>query len=79
LSKAGTPAIDVPFHAGAIRYLKEKGIWTEEHQAWNSQRTERLNALRNAWPEALAKAEGKSDEEFATIWEKHRLETLSSL
>ena len=79
LSKAGTPAIDVPFHAGAIRYLKEKGIWTEEHQAWNSQRTERLNALRNAWPEALAKAEGKSDEEFAIIWEKHRLETLSSL
>ncbi|MBQ0761520.1 TAXI family TRAP transporter solute-binding subunit [Marinobacter psychrophilus] len=79
LSEAGTPAIDVPFHAGAIRYLKEKGIWTEEHQAWNDRRAERLNALRDAWPKALAEAEGKSDEEFATIWEKHRLETLSSL
>jgi TRAP transporter TAXI family solute receptor len=79
LSEAGTPAIDVPFHVGAIRYLEEKGIWTEEHQAWNDQRTERLSALRDAWPKALAEAEGQSDEAFAAIWEKHRLETLSSL
>lgn len=79
LNEAGTPAIDVPFHAGAIRYLEEKGIWTEEHQAWNDQRTARLNALLAAWPEALAAAEGKSDEEFAAIWEKHRTQALESV
>jgi TRAP transporter TAXI family solute receptor len=79
LEDAGTPAIDVPFHDGAIRYLKEKGIWTEEHQAWNDERTERLNALLEAWPKAIAEGEGKSDEEFAAIWEKIRLETLNSL
>jgi TRAP transporter TAXI family solute receptor len=79
LEEAGTPAIDVPFHDGAIRYLKEKGIWTEEHQAWNDQRTERLNALMDAWPEALAEAEGKSDEEFAEIWEAHRTRALESV
>jgi TRAP transporter TAXI family solute receptor len=79
IEEAGTPAIDVPFHKGAIRYLKEKGIWTEEHQAWNDERTERLNALLEAWPKAVAEGEGKSDEEFAEIWEKHRQEALSSL
>ncbi len=79
LENAGTPAIDVPFHDGAIRYLKEKGIWTEEHQAWNDERTERLNALLEAWPKAIAEGEGKSDEEFAAIWEKIRMETLNSL
>lgn len=79
LKEAGTPAIDVPFHAGAIRYLEEKGIWTEEHQAWNDARTERLNALLEAWPKAVEEGEGKSDDEFAEIWEKHRTEALSSL
>lgn len=79
LEQAGTPAIDVPFHDGAIRYLKEKGIWTGEHQAWNDQRTKRLNALLAAWPEALAEAEGKSDEEFAQIWENHRQQALQSV
>lgn len=79
LDKAGVPAIDVPFHEGAIRYLKEKGIWTEEHQAWNDARTARLNALLDAWPKAVAEAEGKSDEEFAKIWEMHRQKALGSL
>ncbi|MFL1406817.1 TAXI family TRAP transporter solute-binding subunit [Marinobacter sp. M1N3S26] len=79
LEEAGTPAIDVPFHPGAIRYLEEKGIWTEEHQAWNDQRLARLNALREAWKEATAEGEGKSDEEFAEIWEAHRTQALESL
>ncbi|MEP5175328.1 TAXI family TRAP transporter solute-binding subunit, partial [Marinobacter alexandrii] len=79
LSEAGTPAIDVPFHPGAIQYLQEKGIWTEEHQAWNDARTERLNALMAAWSDATAATEGKSDEVFAEIWEQHRQKALSSL
>ncbi len=79
LSEAGTPAIDVPFHPGAIQYLQEKGIWTEEHQAWNDARTARLNALMAAWSDATAAAEGKSDEAFAEIWEQHRQKALSSL
>jgi TRAP transporter TAXI family solute receptor len=79
LSEAGTPAIDAPFHPGAIRYLKEKGIWTAEHQKWNDQRLARLNALRSAWTKALAEGKGKSDEEFAKIWDQHREKALSSL
>ncbi|MFC6671566.1 TAXI family TRAP transporter solute-binding subunit [Marinobacterium aestuariivivens] len=78
LDGAGTPPIDVPFHEGAIRYLKEKGIWTEAHQAWNDARLARLEALRNAWSRALAEADGKSDEAFAAIWERYRAEAVAS-
>lgn len=76
---SGVPSIDVPFHEGAIRYLKEKGIWTAEHQAWNEARTARLNALLEAWPRAVAEGDGKSDEAFAEIWESHRQQALESL
>ena len=79
INLSGVPSIDVPFHEGAIRYLKEKGIWTEEHQAWNDARTARLNALLDAWPKAVAEGEGKSDEQFAEIWENHRQKALESL
>jgi uncharacterized protein len=79
LSDAGTPPIDAPFHEGAIRYLKEKGIWTEEHEAWNQKRLERLNAILAAWDEAMAEGEGMSDEEFATLWEEKRQAALASL
>ena len=79
LDVAGTPAIDAPFHDGAIRYLKEKGIWTAEHQQWNDTRLARLNALRAEWPKAVAEGEGKSDEAFEKLWEQHRAQALASL
>jgi len=79
LDVSGTPAIDAPFHNGAIRYLKEKGIWKAEHQKWNDQRLARLNALRGEWTNALAAGKGKSDEEFAQIWEQHREKALKTL
>jgi hypothetical protein len=79
LSEAGTPPIDAPFHEGAIRYLKEKGIWTAEYQAWNDARVKRLNALRAAWQKAQAEGKGKSDPEFAAIWEKLRNQAIDSL
>ena len=79
LKESGVPAADVPFHKGAIRYLKEKGIWTDEAQAWNDKRTRRLNVLLEAWPKAVKAGEGKSDEEFAKIWEQYRTKALGTL
>jgi TRAP transporter TAXI family solute receptor len=79
LENAGTPAIDAPFHPGAIRYLKERGIWTAEHQQWNDQRLARLNALRDEWTQSLAAGKDKSDAEFAQIWEQGRQKALASL
>ena len=79
LDISGVPAIDAPFHDGAIRYLKEKGIWTDEHQKWNDARLARLEALRAAWPKAIKEGEGKSDEAFAKIWDQQREAALKTL
>lgn len=79
LDTAATPPIDAPFHEGAIRYLEEKGLWTEEFQAWQEQRLARLHALEAAWEEAVAEGEGTDDDEFAEIWERHRTRALESL
>jgi len=79
MDETGVPPTDAPFHDGAIKYLKEVGIWTDEHQQWNDTRLARLNALRDAWADAVAEAEGKSDEAFAEIWEAHRQKALGSL
>ncbi|MFS4437768.1 TAXI family TRAP transporter solute-binding subunit [Paracoccaceae bacterium GXU_MW_L88] len=79
LEMSGKPAIDVPFHEGAVRYLKEKGIWTEEDDAWNAKRTERMDALVAAWETFKPENEGLSEEEFAEAWMAHRAEVVSGL
>lgn len=79
LEKSGKPAIDVPFHEGAIRYLKEKGIWTAEDDAWNEKRIARMDALLAAWDAFKPANEGLSDEEFATAWMARRAEVVAEL
>jgi TRAP transporter TAXI family solute receptor len=81
LKQAGRPPMDVPFHNGAIRYLKEKGIWTEEDQQWQDARLKRLEILKSAWQETLnaAKKENISDDQFAEFWEKRRQQALAKL
>ncbi|MEC5383734.1 TAXI family TRAP transporter solute-binding subunit [Aurantimonas sp. C2-6-R+9] len=79
LEMAGTPPIGTPFHEGAIRYLKEIGVWTDEHQAWNDARVARLDALLSAWERAIAEGKDVSDEEFTKLWEQHRQQALANL
>ncbi len=57
---AGVPPADAPFHKGAIKYLKEKGIWTDEYQAWNDKLVERLKKVQALWKEFLPKAQAKN-------------------
>ncbi|NHF74629.1 TAXI family TRAP transporter solute-binding subunit [Paracoccus xiamenensis] len=79
LEQSGKPAIDVPFHDGAIRYLKEKGIWTAEDDAWNQKRVEREAALIAAWEEFTAANSGLAGEEFTNAWMARRAEVLAGL
>ena len=79
LEQSGKPAIDVPFHEGAIRYLKEKGIWTAEDDAWNAKRTARMDALLAAWAEFKPANEGLSEEAFSEAWMAHRAEVVAAL
>lgn len=79
LNQSGLPPADVPFHEGAVRYLKEKGIWTEEAEAWNQKRTERLDAMLAAWEEFKPANEGLSAEEFAAKWKDKQREVIEAL
>lgn len=79
LEMSGKPAIDVPFHEGAIRYLKEKGIWNGEDDAWNQKRTERMEALVAAWATFKTENESLSEEDFSEGWMARRAEVVAAL
>jgi TRAP transporter TAXI family solute receptor len=69
---SGNTPIDVPFHPGAIDYLKKKGLWTEENQAWNDERIDTLQKIKKLWNESVAvsKAQKQSEDEFRLVWMK---------
>ncbi|GHE22784.1 TAXI family TRAP transporter solute-binding subunit [Halomonas urumqiensis] len=79
IEDAGAPPIDIPFHAGAIRYLEEQGIWDEEMQAWNHARLARLEALSDAWSQVREEGDGLDEEAFAARWNERREQVLSEL
>lgn len=63
----------VPYHDGAIRYLKEVGAWSDDAQAHNDKLVARQAALASTW-KAL-KAEAPADWENA--WATARKKTLA--
>ncbi|QQS11378.1 MAG: TAXI family TRAP transporter solute-binding subunit [Rhodospirillales bacterium] len=73
---AGKPPADAPWHDGAIRYLKEKGIWTAEHQAWQDQRLARLKKVQAGWDAARKTFKGQGDEAWVKHWEEYRVKTM---
>jgi len=79
LTRAGTTPVDAPFHPGAIRYLEEKGIWTDADQQWNDARLTRLEALRTAWKDTVAVHQDDDDPAFEKAWSKARQDALDAL
>jgi len=66
----------VPYHDGAIRYWKERGLWKPENQAHNDQLIKRQKILADAW----AKVKGGSyadDAAFKQAWMKARADALT--
>jgi hypothetical protein len=70
ISEAGKTPAGAPFHEGAIRYLKEKGIWTAESDQWNAKYLERLKKVKQAWKNAVDEAASKkiSEKDFPEFW-----------
>jgi TRAP transporter TAXI family solute receptor len=66
----------VPYHEGAIRYFKEKGLWTGAAQAHNDRLIARQKTLATAW-KAL-EARGVSGDDWKSSWEKARREALET-
>ncbi|MEQ9121571.1 MAG: TAXI family TRAP transporter solute-binding subunit [Alphaproteobacteria bacterium] len=87
MKKSGRPPYDAPAHAGTVRFMKEKGYWQAEDQAWQDKRLARLEAVIAGWDEARgafdqmraeaqAKGEKIGDDKWAGYWEKYRAENL---
>lgn len=68
----------IPYHAGAVKYFKEAGVWSPEADAHNERLNKRLSVINEAW---LNYKEGNvpDDEETAkNQWMKQRAEALTN-
>jgi TRAP transporter TAXI family solute receptor len=70
----------VPYHAGAVRYYKERGVWKDAHQAHNEKLIKRQDVLAKAWDRALAERDEKKVKikDFAPLWMKQRTDALKA-
>lgn len=66
----------VPYHASAIAFFEEQGMWSEELQAHNDRLLERQRVLARAWEETTAERSG--GEGFREFWMERRAEALRS-
>ena len=66
----------IPMHDGAIKYFKEKGLWTAVHQKHNDALVKRQDTLAAAWAAYKSKAPA-DDKEFIRGWMKARAEALT--
>jgi hypothetical protein len=76
ISRSGRTPAGAPFHEGAIRYLKEKGIWAAQSDQWNKKFLERLKKVQGAWKMAAEEAVVKRipEKDFSEFWLKKRKE-----
>jgi hypothetical protein len=65
----------LPYHDGAIRAFKEKGVWNDAAQKHNDGLIKRQNVMIDAWKAYVAKAPS-DDKAFAEGWHKARAEAL---
>lgn len=75
---AGTPIQSAPIHAGTVKYMKEKGLWTDEYEEWNQEQLKRSEELQAIWETVVKEAEEKniSDEDFEEYWVSRKAETI---
>jgi len=67
----------VPYHAGAVRYWREIGAWSDEFEAHNQALIRRQEVLAGAWQELLG--QNISDTEaFNDAWLRIRTERLET-
>jgi len=65
----------VPFHNGAIKYFKEKGVWTDAYQKHNDALVKRQAILAAAWKATKAKKISDAAK-FTEAWMKERKAAL---
>lgn len=76
LNLSAAPPVDIPFHEGSIKYLKEKGLWNEKHHTWNETRLTRLELLEEKWDKAIREGQEKKMKQKA--FKKYWMEQLNN-
>jgi len=66
----------LPYHDGAIRYWKEKGMWGDKEQAHQDGLVKRQQVLIDAW-NAIPNRDGMSKDELKAAWGKARAAALT--
>lgn len=72
----------IPLHAGTVKYLKEKGAWTEHDQKQQDFNEKLFAQYIEAFDKAVAEAEGKNikpvpdNKEWLAIWENAKKDLL---
>lgn len=66
----------IPVHEGAVRYYKEKGVWTAEHDKHNAELIRRQDVLAAAWAD-FTKSAPADDAAFSKGWQKARADALT--
>ncbi|MEM9622051.1 MAG: TAXI family TRAP transporter solute-binding subunit [Pseudomonadota bacterium] len=64
----------VPYHDGAVRYLKSVGVWSEADDAHNARLIERQDVLARTWRNHIADA--PDEENFVATWYARRAAAL---
>jgi TRAP transporter TAXI family solute receptor len=58
----------IPYHEGAVRALKEAGVWKGEHEAHNQKLLKRQEALAAAWADFLKSNPPDDKAAFTKAW-----------
>jgi TRAP transporter TAXI family solute receptor len=68
----------VPYHEGAVRYLREKKVWTEDAERHNRELLRRQEVLAAAWARAQEEAQAQKVgvAKLPELWMKIRAEEL---
>ncbi len=67
----------VPYHAGAVRYFREVGVWTDAMEAHNQRLLARQRVLARTWAEVKA-AEPVTGDAFVAAWLNARAAALEA-
>jgi TRAP transporter TAXI family solute receptor len=67
----------IPYHTGAVKALKEKGVWKDEHEAHNQALLKRQATLTGAWAAFLKTNPPDDKGAFATGWMAARKDALT--
>ncbi len=68
----------LPYHEGAVRVLKEAGVWKPEHEAHNQALVKRQDTLVGAWTAFLKNNPPDDKDAFAKAWGATRKAALAA-